>query len=511
MSEKPYSHDAEIWAKKSYFTRIQGLIRNIIKLREGILLIILVCLLFFIAGALGGWWFLNKIVPVFIVNQVHKDMREVDFAFHTLNTFCLRTFLYDIEPRIYPYLNEKMLSKIHRRLRSDHSIVIEAAIRGMSSDAQMAEYLLKTGLLKEMSITPEEARKQLSFIDDTANKFQPKSACTHYYPTLPPDPPIRIQAEFESIGAVVLSFPVYYPPGWKIHAEFIRQITSQAAAFVIVPNLYWQKAVMLYLSWRNIITSPLKFFHFLTDDVWTRDYGPTGVLFGKEQRPAFIWNPYYIRAQNYYKFDAEATAALSMSLDIPAYRLPMVIDGGNILTDGKGTMIMFESVLDVNPDIDRPKLEKIVRDYFGCTRLITFPACRGDITGHIDMAAKFINEDTLMVSRAAKAFKWHEDFEKIAEHLGQCKSVNGKDYTIVRVPMPQTKRASKNVWTYINSLTLNKKVIVPTFGVPEDDQALEIYRSSMPDYEIVGIDFHHYPVGSVHCQSKEIHQTLFNG
>jgi agmatine deiminase len=199
-----------------------------------------------------------------------------------------------------------------------------------------------------------------------------------------------------------------------------------------------------------------------------------------------------------------------MSLDIPAYRLPMVIDGGNILTDGKGTMIMFESVLDVNPDIDRPKLEKIVRDYFGCTRLITFPACRGDITGHIDMAVKFINEDTLMVSRAAKAFKWHEDFERIAEHLGQCKSVNGKNYTIVRVPMPQTKRASKNVWTYINSLTLNKKVIVPTFGVPEDDQALEIYRSSMPGYEIVGIDFHRYPVGSVHCQSKEIHQTVFN-
>jgi len=309
---------------------------------------------------------------------------------------------------------------------------------------------------------------------------------------------------------VLLSFPIYYPHCWKTHAEFIRQIVPEADAFVTVPNKYWQKAVMLYLAQKEIHMEAVKFLHFATDDVWTRDYGPTSVLVGARQEPAFIWNPYYIRAQNYYKFDAEAAAVLAMKMDIPVYRLPMVIEGGNIITDGKGTIIITESVLDVNPDIDKQKLRNIFKDYFGCTRLITFSPCKGEITGHIDMIVKFVNEDTLMVCSNIKKYKWYNDFETIAQELSKMKSVNGKPYTIIRVPMPKTGNNSKNVWSYINSLTLNNKVIVPIFNVPEDKEALDIYRSAMPNHEIVGIDFRRYPVGSVHCQSKEIYQKVLN-
>jgi len=70
---------------------------------------------------------------------------------------------------------------------------------------------------------------------------------------------------------------------------------------------------------------------------------------------------------------------------------------------------------------------------------------------------------------------------------------------------------SLNYWTYVNSLILNHKVIVPTFGVEQDEKALELYRQIMPGYEVVGVNFSDFPLGSVHCNTKEIPATLVSG
>ncbi len=463
-----------------------------------------------LAGGILGWWLPKKIVPIFIEKKIVKETHGFDFPFHTLNNKSLRTFIGTAEPKIYPYLNDKLLSRINARIRGEHSLYIQAAVKGINTDAKMVDYLEKSGLLNEMKITSNEAIQSFKLIDCAMNKLTQEAGFARYNPISPPDLPVRLPAEFEPIGAVVLSFPIYYPLCWETHSEFIKQITSKASAFVIVPNECWQKAATLYLTQKNIRLESVKFLHFLTDDVWTRDYGPTTVLSGGNERPVFIWNPYYIIDQAYYKFDADATAALSMILDVPAYRLPMVIEGGNIITDGKGTMIMAESVLDINPDIDKERLEQIVKDYFGCSRLVTFPPLKGELTGHIDMLVKFVDEDALMVISSKKGYKWYDDFENMAKRLAQIKSVNGKNYTIVRVPMPEIDNSAYNFWSYVNSLTVNKKVIVPIFNVQEDKKALEIYKTAMPGYEIVGIDFHRYPVGSVHCQSKEIYKKVFN-
>jgi agmatine/peptidylarginine deiminase len=55
--------------------------------------------------------------------------------------------------------------------------------------------------------------------------------------------------------------------------------------------------------------------------------------------------------------------------------------------------------------------------------------------------------------------------------------------------------------TYANFLFVNGAVIVPTYGVKEDAEALEIFRKTFPTKEIVGVDCsvlvrQH---GSLHC------------
>ncbi len=102
-------------------------------------------IIIFCIGVFLGYWLPQKIVAAIIERLVAREMRDVDFPFHTLNTFSLRTFLSDVEPRVYPYLSGRLLSKVNDRLRKDHAFMIETATQGIASDDKMIAYLEKTG------------------------------------------------------------------------------------------------------------------------------------------------------------------------------------------------------------------------------------------------------------------------------------------------------------------------------------------------------------------------------
>jgi len=413
-------------------------------------------------------------------------------------------FLGSVEPMIRPFLTRKSLERMMAGIRAQHALRIRAAVQGLAGDEDAVQYLAEAGLLAEMKLGPGEARERLKAIACSLHQWEARADHAEFHPQAPPAPPLRLPAEHEPIGAVIVSFPLFYPRAWKTHADFIKAITPEARALVLVRDQFWQKAVELYLAQAGADLARVRFFLLPTDDVWTRDYGPTIVFAGEEQRPAAVWNPYYIADQPYYKHDADAAAGLALALGLPLHRLPLVVEGGNIISDGRGTILMSASVLERNPEVDRDRLETIMRDYFGCTRLLTLPALPGEITGHVDMAVKFLDEDTLMVASAHRRHRWHEDLERIARTLAASSSVNGKAYTIVRLPLPRRPASPHCFWSHVNSLILNRRVLAPVFGVAEDAEALALYRSVLPGREVVGVDFSSYPMGSVHCQSKEV-------
>jgi len=458
----------------------------------------------FMAGAAFCLFLIFAVGPWIAEKIVRREFQDLNFPTHTLSPRSLKTFLESVEPVSRLFLTEKALARMTSKIRDQHKVRVQAAVDGINSDDQALAYLSEAGLLSEFKLSREQASEMLASIDCASHIFNPRSDHAQFFPGRAPQAPVRLPAEFEKTGAVITSFPVFFPKAWKAHADLVREIGSEAKAFVIVRNGFWQKAVALYLQASNVNLDAVSFLHFSTDDVWTRDYGPATVFSGKDENPVLIWNPYYIADQAYYKFDADASANLAKAFGLPIYRLPLIVEGGNIITDGKGTILMFDSVLAMNPELTLEGLEKILAEYFGCQRLLLLPSLKGEITGHIDMAVKFVDEDTLMVAGAAPGYKHCDTFERIAAALAQEKSAAGKPYRIVRMPMPRTSNRSRNFWSYVNSLTLNQKVIVPVFNVPEDAQALQIYRAAMPGHKIAGVDFSCFPLGSVHCQTKEI-------
>ncbi|MBU0577333.1 agmatine deiminase family protein [Patescibacteria group bacterium] len=478
-------------------------------------------IIFLAIGILAGLFLVKVVLPsrlgVGSNQQIENRFIEtvktgpIPLAYHSLNNNDIRQLVGLLFPGETANITEELVQNIGNKLKELYGLQYEAALEEISSDEAMVEYLKKSGLLQEMGIEQEIALERIVGIDTTERYFESQSDYVEYYPIDSPSDPVRYPGEYEAIGAVFVSWPVYHDPlaDWGVHKNLVSEIISEAEAWILVPNEYWQKAVELYLDEDEIDLSQIKFIYTPLNDIWVRDFGPITVLAEADNTPALIWNYYQPLGLRSILHDSEVGAVIGSYLDVPVYRLPVVIEGGNIITDGQGTVLMMESVFDNNPEINQSDLEQIAKDYLGAKRLVTFPIVPGEACGHIDMVAKFVDVDRIMVAQVTEEHPWHESLENMAATLADTDSANGAKYEIIRIQLPQTLLPVQE-WTYLNSLTINNKVIVPTYGVSEDEAALQVYREAMPDYVVAGVNERSYAAGAVHCQTKEVPAALAN-
>ncbi len=312
----------------------------------------------------------------------------------------------------------------------------------------------------------------------------------------------RLPGEQEPLDGVLLSWPINYPTRWSHHARFASHIAGAGAQpVVLVPSIAWLRIVRAYLA-AAAPSVNARFLPIATDDVWIRDFGPHFVK-SREDAFSIVATPYAPSEHNFQKHDNASQVDIARAFGLPFHFLPLIIEGGNIVTDGAGSMVMFDSVFQHNPERTIADIEQIVRDWFGIERLILFPALEGEVTGHSDMAVKFVDAGTVLVADVVAGHPWKANFDRIAARLAVTPSIGGAPYRVVRVPAARTPKGRGHFWSYVNSLTVNKTAILPLFNPREDERAIEIYRSVGFEH-VVGIDFRDFPLGSVHCQSKEI-------
>ncbi|MFH1037347.1 MAG: agmatine deiminase family protein [PVC group bacterium] len=436
-------------------------------------------------------------------------------SLHTFGENDLKCQFLNISPQLHSVFTPEFTAAVFSKLQKIYSLEIETAREGIHSDEEMAQYLLDGGVLKELGISKSAALKALKETDPGANLIHPLAKFTRYHAIDPPGAPVRLPGEFEPAGAVYVSWPRYDTWVWDRTASLVKETKDVSPAWIFVPNEYWQKAVELYLSKKGIGFSNVKFLHIPTDDAWARNWGQLTVFSGEKGEPAFIRAALigYAGGQPYAKQSSEAVAAFGQYMDVPVYQLPLITElGGNVITDGNGTIITSQHFPDQNPDVGRENFKKILRDYLGCEQLIVIPDLKGEVCGHADILVKFADPRTVFVASVPQGTPWYEDLEKIAEIIAGAKSLSGVNYKVVTLPMPTNQDFSKDSkdWSYINSLTVNKKIIVPLYGAPEDEQALRIYRETLPGYEVVGIDWSPYFFGAIHCQTQDVPPAVTN-
>ena len=132
-----------------------------------------------------------------------------------------------------------------------------------------------------------------------------------------------------------------------------------------------------------------------------------------------------------------------------------------------------------------------------------------DTDGHVDDLSRFIAEDTIIT--AVEEDVWDENYEALQHNLkvlNQCRLANGKQPTVVELPMPDMVFYDNQRLpaSYANFYIANNKVIFPTYRCLTDNEAAYTLEACFPDKEIVGIDSTDivWGLGSFHCLSQQM-------
>lgn len=338
----------------------------------------------------------------------------------------------------------------------------------------------------------------------------------------------RFPAEWEKQQGIVLCFPhngkdwpgKYEAVQWAF-VDFIKKVATYETVFLVVSDKKLQDKVKDMLEKTHANLDNVDFIIHKTNRSWMRDSGPIVVKNGAK-REALNFNFNGWAKYNNYQLDRFVPSKVASHLDMTLTQVthrgkPVVVEGGSIDVNGKGTLLTSEECL-MHPSIQvrnigftKADYEAVFKEYLGVTNVIWLGnGIEGDDThGHIDDICRFVNEDTIVT--IIETDKTHPNYKPLQDNLKRlqmAKLENGKEPVIVSLPMPKgiDFEDMRLPASYVNFLILNKCVLMPTFNDVNDRKALNILAECFPDREVIGINALDliWGLGTLHCLSQQI-------
>lgn len=330
-------------------------------------------------------------------------------------------------------------------------------------------------------------------------------------------------AQWEPQAAVWLSWP-HNLETWpsnlaQARQEFKRLVATISATqpvFVLAASSTDQQVFRLAQQTLGDLPN-VQVLNIPTNDAWARDYAPTFVKDQNGNTIAIDWH-YNAWGGKYPPFDDDqkACAAVAENLKIESVAPGFCFEGGAIEVNGAGVLLSTKSCAlnsNRNPDIELDSVNAILAQHLGTSKHIWLTggtAIHGDDTdGHIDQLARFTDEKTIVY-----AWTEHQNDPQMAvlkqnrdDLQRELKLAQLDDFRLIALPIPaKIEHCQRRIpASYCNFLITNQLVIVPQFGQPEDEQAIEILASLFDSRQTIGLDSLNLSVGlgSFHCLSQQ--------
>ncbi|MBI2275162.1 MAG: agmatine deiminase family protein [Chitinophagaceae bacterium] len=330
-------------------------------------------------------------------------------------------------------------------------------------------------------------------------------------------------AEFAKHEATWLSWP-HKEASWPGKIEsiypnyslFVKYLTAGELVRINVVDEAMKTAATQHLLKAGVDLTKVQFFLHPTNDAWCRDHGPAFLINPAADVKKVIvdWN-YNAWGNKYppYDLDDVIPTLIGKQFDIPVYHPGIVMEGGSVEFNGKGTILTSTACLlnkNRNPHLHQGQIEEYLCNYYGAEQVLWVEeGIVGDDTdGHIDDTVRFVNEDTVItVVEDNVNDENHDLLQTNLKQLQQMRLLNGKQLNIVELPMPDEViyEDQRLPASYANFYISNQHVIVPVFNCNKDDKALQIIAGCFKDREVVGIDSTDiiWGLGSFHCLSQQ--------
>jgi len=355
----------------------------------------------------------------------------------------------------------------------------------------------------------------------------------------------RMPAEWEPHSATWIAWPhnrTDWPGKFEaiswVYAEMVRHLVAGERAEILVQSSVAKRSALQVLRRAHVPLNNVRFHPWPTNRGWTRDFAP---LFlsrkragsTRERLPGVTLGParglVKWRFNGWAKYadwrkDAAAAERIIQHVGLPCWRpafgtgrrqRPVVLEGGSIDVNGRGTLLTTEECLlgrpqQRNPGLSRADLERLLGDYLGVSKVIWLGrGIVGDDThGHVDDIARFVAPDTVVA--AVEPNPKDPNHQPLAQNLARLKAStdqDGRPLRLVELPMPAPVifRGQRLPASYANFYIANGVVLVPTFNDANDRTALNILAGLFPGRLVVPLycgDFI-WGLGAIHCATQQ--------
>lgn len=249
--------------------------------------------------------------------------------------------------------------------------------------------------------------------------------------------------------------------------------------------------------------------------VWARDWAPlfatTRPTDGTPGTPRLLDFNYYPRRP---VDDAVSTQLETTGLE--RVSVPVYNEGGNFMNTTQGDCFMTSRVLDANARkfrdddmiLSEAEIKAFYADFAGCVRTTIFPRMPTEGTGHIDMWAKLLGDDDVLVGEIAQEDATDDLSKEVQTYLSaRAADFEALDFRVHRIPMP-----TPSAWlfrSYTNSLLVNGTAFVPQYNTQwaharYATKVESVYRRL--GYKVVWIpsDTLIRDGGAVHCVTMQV-------
>jgi agmatine deiminase len=333
---------------------------------------------------------------------------------------------------------------------------------------------------------------------------------------------LRLPAEWEEQDGVLLAWP-HAGTDWApliaavepVFARLALEISRREQVLIIAPQL---DPVRSALGKQGIDFNRVTLVELPTNDTWTRDFGPITIF--ENGRPVLLdfafngWGLKFACDQ-----DNQATRRLTGAgvwRDTPCRTLGLILEGGSIESDGRGTLLTTAECLlgpNRNPQLDRSAIAVELSKLFGADHWLWLEngyLAGDDTDSHIDTLARLCPDDTILyIACDDPADEHYSALQRMAAELRAFRTRAGEPFRLLPLPWPQGKfdeAGGRLPATYANYLVINGAVLVPTYDDPVDRLALAAIGEAFPKRDIIGIDCSPLILqhGSLHCVTMQL-------
>lgn len=277
----------------------------------------------------------------------------------------------------------------------------------------------------------------------------------------------------------------------------------------------------------------VRFHRWPTTDAWCRDHGPIFVVRSNAARAPASGRGASARSEpqasevamvdfgfdNWgrkypgWELDDAVPRHVEKALGLPRFAADVVLEGGGIEGDGRGTVITTESCLlnpNRGPGRTRDRMERVLADFLAAQRVVWLhDGIEGDDTdGHIDDLVRFVAPGVVVAVSCDDASD--PNAAVLAENrrrLAAARDAGGRALTVIDLPMPPRIEMNglRSPASHANFYVANGVVLLPVFGSASDARAAAILREHFPGRDVVPIRCNELVsgLGAIHCVTQQ--------